>query len=258
MPNPQLGPQHDLAIRLGSIERQLKALLTMPTAQALSAYQSDGSIGWQSYLDPTAGATTTVWRQGPSTPGAVQTNGQWPAFMVIGQLQSGGVPQGNGLISYRPDMSVSMTVGNKGVGLIDKNGAILFSESETTFGGIKTPALSYAGGANTNVATWPATNATAWTTIWSAVLPINQPQLGYSLTGYAPAGVTGNFRITVGGTTVTSWSAVGTFSNNVGQANIPSGVSFGGAPVINLDAQVASGSGTVSAVAYGVWGTATS
>ena len=230
----------------------------MPVGQALSSIQSDGSLGWASFMDSSTGATVSAWYQGPNTPGATQTNGQWPIFAVIGQLRSGGVSAGNGMVTYRPDGSGSMTVGNKGVGLLDKNGSVIWSESETTFGGIKTPQLFIGGGSNTNAATWPGTNTAAWTTVWSAVAPINQPMIAWSAQAFAPSGVTGQFRITVNGTSVVSWSAASGFASSAASANVPAGLSWGQPYTINLDAQVTAGAGTVSASLYGLWGTATS
>jgi hypothetical protein len=160
--------------------------------------------------------------------------------------------------AFRPDGSVSLNVGNKGVGLIDAHGNQIFTESETAFGGIKTPQMFIGGGGNTNISTWPATTNAGFTTIWSITTPINQPSLAWTAQGFAPAGVTGNFRITLNGTTIVSWSATNSVVVSANFAAIPAGLTWGQPYTINLDAQVAAGAGTVSAQIFGLWGTASS
>lgn len=261
MVEAQLGPGVSMAREWARMQAALRAQASSPVLQNASSNQSDGSPGLLIFQDPTYGTTQTEWFYGPNTPGAVQTAGLWPVLISIGQTHDGaGTITGAAFAALRPDGSTSVTIGNKGFGMIDHNGIGVLTESESTFGGLKTPYMSMGGFVNSNINTWPATSATSWTTVASMNFQPFQPNMYWWTQGYAPTGVTGQFRMLANGVQMgTTWTASNNaFVDGSQGAALPSGIGIATAVQFQLQAQITAGSGTIYAQVYGTAGYATS
>lgn len=160
---------------------------------------------------------------------------------------------------YRDDGTIALALGDFGIvpghphqqaiQWYDRSGNIVVADDTTSGVGLARPHVPLGMCADTNTTRWPGTNATAFTAIASCYAEIQQPRLSWYYNVYAPAGVTGQFRLVVGGTQVGSTFAVtnNAFGNFTGVAAIPAGIVFGQQVLIELQARVTVGSGTVIA-----------
>lgn len=133
----------------------------------------------------------------------------------------------------------------------DRTGHTVFSDDSVSGVGVARPHLTLPQMTNTNTATWPATNATAWTDIADCYAEIQQPKLTWVIALYAPASTTGAYEMVVAGTTLSSTTVVGgasgTFNYWTDTQPIPAGVTFGSIVTVILNAQVTAGTGTILA-----------
>ena len=107
---------------------------------------------------------------------------------------------------------------------------------------------------NTNISTWPATNATTSTQIAGGYAEYQHPKVFFAIQCYAPANVTGNFYLQYNGTTIAQTSVVGGTSGQFylwsSTVAVPSGLTFGSVYTLGINADVAAGTGTVYAQPY--------
>jgi hypothetical protein len=251
---PNLGPEYDLAQRLARLERNLLAV-TSQLAQAFSATQSDGSVGLsiQQQLS-NAGATVTTWYQGPNT-ARDPNSGLHQALLYIGQLVVGGSASTSGVIAFRPNGKQIMVLGAGGFGLKDAQETLLIAPDETAGWGIATPWIPLPPLQNSDTSKWPATTSSAWTTIAIGNAYIQHGKIRWNGFGFAPTGVTGKFRLLVNGQQYGSvFTATGGFVAIAEDITLPAGSNWQAGWEIDLQAQVFAGTGTVSGVAYGIYG----
>lgn len=297
MANPILGLLHALSDRLSKLEQKVQALATQPVLQHASAMQSDGTVGLKIDRGP-SGTTETIWYYGPGLPGGyTPQDGFWPGFMYLGQLTSppgSGNHVGTGLITYRPDGSESMVIGNEGVGLLnpygqqvlttdtdnrgringyrpdgtlasqiggaangfyDRAGNLLLGSDDTSGQGLARPWLPLPIPVDVNTANWPGTSATTWTNVSNANTLLQHPKVWFEAQGWAPAGVTGQFQFWFNGVPVGSvWSATGGYTTTNQTFALPAGWTFGGNGSLQIYAQVTAGSGTVRCQVTQIYG----
>jgi hypothetical protein len=256
----QLGPQYDLAKRITQLEQLVANLASNQIGQAFSATQSDGSIGMQ-VLQNTfgAGATAMVFYQGPTT-ARDPSSGQHPQLLYVGQLSVGGSPANSGAIFYRPDGSRSMTVGDRGVGILDPQGHVVFNTDEPTAGsgqGLADPWIPL-GTPITNSPTnagWPSTTATSLGAVSFLTFPAQHPQITWYGSTYCPAGTTGQVQVQVNNGAAGATHSVGAGFTSIGPETIPLG-SWSWQDVLQLsgNATVTAGAGPIYFHIFGVWG----
>ena len=163
-----------------------------------------------------------------------------------------------GLLYYREDGSLAAALADlnpttppykQALQLFDRSGNNIVSDDTNGGVGLARPHLTGPQLTDTNTARWPGTANTTWTTIANAYFEIQQPRLSYVWEIYAPAATTGQFRLLVNGhqigtTQTIANNAFGTWSEI---AAVPTGTAFGSSPLIELQAQVTVGTGTVIA-----------
>ena len=253
---PNLGPDYDLAVRLKRVEDTLARMGLNPLGQALSASQSDGTLG-MSVLQDFAGITVTRWYQGPSTPKDPQT-GQHPMLIYIGQTVSGGLPSDNAMLCFYPSGGESMVVGTGGVGVLDTKGNTVFTPDQTAGEGLATPWIPLPMPQVADASKWPSTTATSWAEI-ARCYPLDQhPKIQWSGSSYAPSG-TGQVQLVVKdfSSNVLASSPVHTASSGFAQwtdvITMPAG-QYGQNHFISVMAQLTSGTGSVGAITYSLYG----
>ena len=133
----------------------------------------------------------------------------------------------------------------------DRAGNVVSADDTVSGVGIARPHLAVGPLQDTNVARWPATSATTWTSIATCFIERQHPQLTWGIQLYAPAGVTAQFRllfnaIQVGTTQTVVGATGGTFTFWTSTAPFPTST-FGDVRLLELDAQVTAGTGTASA-----------
>ena len=136
----------------------------------------------------------------------------------------------------------------------DRSGNTVIADDTVSGTGVARPHIPIYALANTNLATWPSTNATTSTSIATGYLEYQHPKLQFIIELYAPANVTGNFYLNYNGTNIAQTSLAGgtsgAFSTWNATVAVTSGLSFGSVFPINLNALVAVGSGTIYAQPY--------
>lgn len=102
---------------------------------------------------------------------------------------------------------------------------------------------------DTNTTRWPGTANTTWTTIANAYFEIQQPKLSYVFQIYAPSSTTGQLRLLVNGHQIGTTQTISnnTFASWSEIAAVPIGTAFGSSPLLELQAQVTAGTGTLIA-----------
>lgn len=167
-----------------------------------------------------------------------------------------------GFATQRPDGSASFQADDSAggfVGIFDRAGNIVVSDDATSGAGLASPHLALGELMDTNVATWPATSAGAFTTIAQCVIERQNPKLAWTIAIAAyGAGVTGQFKLLLNGTqigstqsvtnTVAYWSDTDTW---------PGGTSIFADYSLELQARVSAGAGTAAAQQYRLRGVQT-
>lgn len=131
--------------------------------------------------------------------------------------------------------------------VMDRARNVIFADDANSGVGLARPHLSVGPLTNTNIATWPATTAGTWTTIASCYFEVQQPRLNWGLDLFAPAGVTGQFRLTINTTQIGSTQTVTNAAALWSDVQPVVGLAFGAAAFLELQAQVTAGAGTISA-----------
>lgn len=143
----------------------------------------------------------------------------------------------------------------------DRAGNTVIADDTVGGTGIARPHLLAVAMANTNVATWPASNSATMTAIAAGVMEYQQPKLQWTVEVYCPASTNATFEIQVNSSTLATFTnsggASGAFATWNDTKPMPSGLAFGTIYSIQLLAQVTAGTGTVSAVPYLIQGVGT-
>lgn len=258
MPAPNLGPQYDLAARLSAVEDQLRRMQQNPIGQAFSATQSDGSVGWQVYTDPTTGSQAMVFYQGPTTARDPNT-GLHQALAYFGELFSGGVADDSGILFYRPNGATSAVVGNRGLQVFDAIGHQVFGTDEygssPSGQGLNTPWVGYgqpvsAGPTGTG---WPNTTSTSLAQVGFLQFPAQHAQITWYGATYLASGA-GKVQVTVNNGAAGAVHSVGAGFTYVNET-VPLGTwSTHEVLQFAMNAAVTSGAGPIYFVVFGVWG----
>lgn len=255
---PNLGPEYDFAARLRRLEQLVGLIAGNPLGQAFSSTQSDGSVGISITQNAQGNrATALQFYQGPTTSRDANT-GLHPVLMYIGQLWSNGQPVNSGIIMYRPNGRQIATFGDGGPALFDAAGNRMLTTDETAGWGIQDPWIPLPTPVPSGLSSWPSTAATAWTTIASSNAYIQHAKIRWNGWGYAPSGVTGQFRLLVNGQQYGQvWSATNQYTAIAEDIALPAGNQWLNGYEVDLQAQVTAGTGTVSGQVYGVYGRGT-
>ena len=114
------------------------------------------------------------------------------------------------------------------------------------------PHIETGGLQNSDISTWPATNAQTFTTIAGGYLEIQNPRLTWQVTMFSETGVTSQFRMLVNGTQVGSTQTVPSFSFGSWSTieNRPSNVNAGDVVFVELQALSSASSGKAKAQCY--------
>lgn len=178
---------------------------------------------------------------------------------VIGALpaafnRTGGSAQ-PGVVFYREDGSTAMFLGDlnpttppykQSLQLMDRIGNVYSADDTNSGFGIARPHLALPLPTDTNTARWPGTSNAAWTDVCDCYAEIQQPKLSWIAQIYAPASVTGSFRLKVNGTQIgTTATVTNGFATWSDTQAIPAGITFGTVVPIEVDAAVTAGTGTV-------------
>lgn len=254
----QLGPQYDLAKRIAQLEQLVAQLAANQLGQAFSATQSDGSLG-MAMLQSTqgAGATQTVWYQGPNSPRDPNT-GQHPLLVYIGQTVVGGVFSDNAVIFLYPSGVESMTVGAGGVGVLDTRGNVVFTTDAPSGQGLGRPWIPIQAPVVADASKWPSTTATSWGEIARSYVNEQHPKIQWAADGYCPTG-TGQVQMLVRdfSNNVMASGPVHTVSSGFGAwtdvLTLPDGFDLQD-HYISVMAQMTSGTGSIASQTWELYG----
>jgi hypothetical protein len=182
---------------------------------------------------------------------------------IIGALPSpeydrlDGTPQ-PGMALYREDGSLAVLLGDGSPTLLpykqafqlkDRAGNTVISDDTNSGTGLARPHVPASAMRDSNVATWPATTAVAWTSIADCYMEVQNPRLQWAINIQADAATTGEYKLSVNGTQVGTTQTVTAgiaFWSPLSEA-MPAGVDLGDIVTISLQAQVTAGVGTVRA-----------
>lgn len=288
--NPPVGDQFfvriaDMERRLRAIETQQQSALTDSLGRPIINFGlvpgSDPPRYGIQVLDPTSGLEVAFIGEGSSGYGAALTL-EGAASQIA--LQSGStyvlyagqaaIPDGSGrtqevVLLSRDDGTVALELADTGTVLnhphqqalqwLDRSGNIIIADDTTSGVGVARPHLQGPPLVNTNIGTWPATTAGTWATVAEAYMERQNPKLSWSISTYAPASTTGQFRLLAGNQQIGTTQTIS--NNNVGSwadtQPWPSVVPFGQLGLIALQAQVTAGTGSVAAQCFYLSGTQT-
>lgn len=256
MPSPtngvaaKLDPYGEINRRLAELEKQV---VQLRAARRLES----ATIG--------AGGLTITGAGGLNIEDALKN-----LLLGIGALSipwPGGAEQ-DGLLAYRqnPDgtagqLALSIFAGTgtapQTLGLYDDKGNTLWTDDGTAQQGIARPYLSFPW-APVVASLWPSTTAGAWTNLWAAAPPKQQPKIFIAGVATTAVGVTGQLRlfdavnnVQIGGTVTIPAGSTGTVWS-IG----PAAIAGNHMDTMNLElqAQVTAGTGAISAMIYSTYG----
>ncbi len=174
-----------------------------------------------------------------------------------------GTPQ-PGQIWHREDGSIALFLGDlnphtppfkQSLQLLDRAENVIIADDTNGGIGLAVPLLPVQSMIDTNIATWPATTAGAWTMIAESWFVRQNPGVAFAIYTQADVGTTASFRLTVDGAVVaTSPPVAGTFAMWQGTYYWPHGWTFLSYGDIAIEAQVTAGTGTARAVVYSLIG----
>lgn len=224
-----------------------------PTTGLEVAFLGEGANGY--------GATLIL--EGAGSQIALQSGNTYVFFAGQGLIPDGSGRTQEVVQLARDDGSVALELADAGTVLnhahqqalqwYDRSGNTVVADDTTSGVGLARPHLTGPALANTNEATWPATTATTWTTIAEAYMERQHPKLSWTISTFAPASTTGQFRLLVNNQQVGSTQTVsnGSFGSWSDTQPFPSSVtSFGQLALITLQAQVTAGTGSIAAQTF--------
>ena len=278
MPGVNHPPSEFVLQLIGELQKQVRAIstqqqLTFTDSLGRSVVQlglipgSSPPLYGVGILEPTSGQLMIIIGERNGSVGFqmnATSNGKTVLYMGQDSLKDGSGRTQESLYLYRDDGTPALIMADLGtasnhphqqaLAWFDRAGNTVIADDTESGVGVARPHIPVYAMQNTNPATWPSTSATTMTQIALSYIEYQQPKLAWSIECYAPAGVTGEFQLQVGGTTVGTTTVVGgtsgTFAMWGDTQPIPSGFSFGGLYAVALNAQVTAGAGTVSAQPY--------
>lgn len=187
-------------------------------------------------------------------------------FVGDGEILDGSGRRQMSFMTWRDDGTAALQLSDGGTSpghshqqallWFDRGGRIVVSDDTVGGSGLANPHVESCGMQNTNTATWPATNATAFTTIASAVIEIQNPRLTWQVQTFCDAGVTAQFRMLCEGVQIgtTQNLAASTFGYWSTTESRPSSVAVGDVVTVSLQAKVSATTGSARAVCYRLGG----
>ncbi|MCX3061870.1 hypothetical protein [Streptomyces beihaiensis] len=140
------------------------------------------------------------------------------------------------------------------VRIYDVHGLEIFSDDIVT-GGLARPWLSMLAPQDTNVARWPQTTATSWTTVARSFNPKWQPKMRLYLYTAASSGATGEVRVLLDGAQWGTTVSAGSTFDHTDLVSSDFVNAFGALMKVEIQARVTSTSGTVYAQPMMMFGT---
>lgn len=184
---------------------------------------------------------------------------------VIGALppefnRADGSPQ-LGIVIYREDGTLAAALADfdattppfkQAWQILDRAGNTILSDDTNSGKGLASPHLSLGTVTDTNVARWPATTAATWTSIAEGFVERQNPRVLWDFLLFAPASVTGQFRLLLDGVQIGTTQTVvgggaGTFASWIDTRSFPSSLDMYATGLLELQGQVTAGAGTIAA-----------
>lgn len=222
-------------------------------------------------VDPATGAELIFIGQGTSSKGElVMESESGTVVMFVGTTT---IPDGSGrlqqsVLLYRDDGTEALGLTDAGsspghthqqaLQWFDRSGNVVLADDTVSGTGVARPHIPTYTLGNTNITTWPQTNATSSTAIAAGAVEYQHPNLTWIINCYAPAGVSAQFSLVYGSATIGTFSMSGGGSGQFqfweATEPVPAGLTFGQVYNLTLNAHVTAGSGTVYAQPYVIQG----